>query len=125
MTVVIDSSALLALIKKEPGHDRVRDVIDEAVVSPVILAECLGKAARYGIDPVATEKQLRAAGLRLSTIDIADIRLVAQLHARADRNISLADRFCLALAMRLSLPLVTGDRPWAALGLPIDLRFIR
>ena len=125
MTVVIDSSALLALIKKEPGHDRVRDVIDEAVVSPVILAECLGKAARYGLDPVATEELLLAAGLRLSTVDIADIHLVAQLHARPDRNISLADRFCLSLAMRLSLPLVTADRPWAALSLPIELRFIR
>lgn len=125
MTVVIDSSALLALIKKEPGYDRVQDAIDEAVVSPVILAECLGKAARYGLDPVSTEELLLAAGLRLSTVEISDIRLVAQLHARPDRNISLADRFCLALAMRLSLPLVTGDRPWAALSLPIELRFIR
>ena len=125
MTVVIDSSALLALIKREPGWELVRDVIDQAVASPVILAECLGKAARYGLDADLTEIELMAAGLRLSTVDIADIRLVAQLHARPDRNISLADRFCLALAMRLSLPLVTGDRPWAALRLPIDLRFIR
>lgn len=125
MTVVIDSSALLALVKGEPGSDRVLEVIVDAVASPVILAECLGKAARFGFDIDATETMLMAAGLRLSTVDIADIRLVAQLHARPDRNISLADRFCLALAMRLSLPLVTGDRPWAALRLPIDLRFIR
>ena len=125
MTVVIDSSALLALVKREPGADRVLEVMRDAVASPVILAECLGKAGRFGYDIAATEAMFMAAGLRLSEIEIADIRLVAQLHARPDRNISLADRFCLALAMRLSLPLVTGDRPWAALGLPIDLRFIR
>ena len=125
MTVVIDSSALLALVKGETGADRVLEVIGDAVASPVILAECLGKAGRFGYDVDATESMLMDVGLRLSTVEIADIRLVAQLHARPDRNISLADRFCLALAMRLSLPLVTGDRPWAALGLPIDLRFIR
>jgi PIN domain nuclease of toxin-antitoxin system len=125
VTVVIDSSALLALIKREPGFERVYDVIDDAVASPVILAETLGKAARFGRDTDATEAMLMGAGLRLSDVDINDIRLVARLHARPGVSISLADRFCLALAMRLSLPVVTADRPWAGLGLPIELRFIR
>ena len=125
MTVVIDSSALLALIKREPGFDRVYDVINDAVASPVILAETLGKAERFGHETDPTEAMLMGAGLRLSDVNINDIRLVARLHARKGLSISLADRFCLALAMRLSLPVVTADRPWAALGLPVELRFIR
>ena len=101
MTVVVDSSALLALIKREPGFERVYDVIDDAVASPVILAETLWKAERLGykIDP--TEAMFMGAGLRLSDVDIDDIRLLAKLHARPGVNISLADSFCLALAMRL------------------------
>lgn len=125
MTVVLDSSALLALLKREPGFERVRDTIPQGIVSPIILAECLGKAARYGFDLDLTETRLMATGLRVSEVETADIRLVARLHARRDRDISLADRFCLALAMRLNAPLITGDRPRRDLGLPVELRFIR
>lgn len=125
MTVVIDSSALLALIKREPGFDRVYEVIDDAVASPVILAETLGKAKRFGYKIDSTEAMLTGVGLRLSDVYIDDIRLVARLHSRPGVRLSLTDRFCLALAMRLSLPVVTADRPWAALGLPVELRFIR
>lgn len=125
MTVVIDSSALLALIKREPGWERALDVIDSAVASPVILAESLSKAVRFGYGIDETESMLMEAGLRLSEVGIEDVRRVARLHARGDRDVSLTDRFCLALAMKLALPLVTADRPWAALGLPVELRFIR
>ena len=125
MTVVIDSSALLALIRREPGYERATAEIRDALVSPVILAETLGKAARFGFDIGATDVMLAKAGLRTATIEAGDLRAVAELHARRDRDISLADRFCLALAMRLSLPLVTADRPWRDLGLPVELRYIR
>lgn len=125
MTSVLDSSALLALILRERGADEVLDVISDSVVSPVILAETLGKAGRHGWDVRATETALRSAGLEVAPVEPEDIRLVAELHQRPYRNISLADRFCLALAMRLSAPLVTADHPWADLGLPVDLRFIR
>lgn len=125
MTVVLDSSALLAVVRREPGADQVLDAIGDAVVSPVILAETLGKATRFGRTVDETEAAFMDAGLRVASVERDDIRLVASLHARPDRNISLADRFCLALAMRLDAPVLTADRPWRELDLPVELRFIR
>jgi PIN domain nuclease of toxin-antitoxin system len=37
----------------------------------------------------------------------------------------LGDQFCLALAMETELPVLTGEKRWAELGLDIDVRLIR
>lgn len=125
MSIVIDSSALMALVKMEPGADVVADALSEGIVSPVILAECLSKAGTLGHDPAVVEQQLMAPGLRIEPLLLEDIRAFARLHPLAKRDVSLADRFCLSLGMSRGLPILTADRPWAALGLPVELRFIR
>jgi PIN domain nuclease of toxin-antitoxin system len=43
----------------------------------------------------------------------------------AHLGLSLADRACLALAMREGLPVLTGDRAWATLDLGVDVVLIR
>lgn len=125
MSIVIDTSALLALVKMEPGANIVASALADGIVSPVILAECLSKAGTLGYDPVVVEREILEPGLQVEPLLLADIRAVARLHPLAHRNVSLADRFCLALAIERRLPLLTADRPWAALDLPVELRFIR
>lgn len=41
------------------------------------------------------------------------------------RSSALADRACLALALDRDLPVLTADRVWTQLGLPLDIRLIR
>jgi PIN domain nuclease of toxin-antitoxin system len=68
------------------------------------------------------------AQLECEVIDVtADRALGAgRIHERTrGRGISMGDRFCLALAEELGLPVVTGDRRWKDLGLPLDVRLIR
>lgn len=125
MTVVVDSSALIALVRGERGSDMVADAMPEALASSVILAECLGKLAVLGFDAALVRNELAEAGLVVASFGEADIGAVVALHGLAARNVSLADRFCLALALDRQLPVLTADRPWATLGLPLDLRFIR
>ena len=125
MTFVIDTSALMALVKMEPGNEIVAEALPDGIVSPVIFAECLSKAGNLGHDPASVEHRLMQPGLRIEPLLLDDIRAVARLYPFALRNVSLADRFCLSLAMERRLPILTADRPWAALGLPVELRFIR
>jgi ribonuclease VapC len=121
----MDSSALLALIKMEPGAEVVSRAMGDGIVSPVIMAESLSKAASLGHDAAEVERRLLETGLRIEPISIDDVRAVAGLYALAKHDVSLADRFCLALAIQRGLPLITSDRPWRDLGLPVELRFFR
>ena len=125
MTVVIDTSALMAFVKGEPGGASVGPLLGQAIASPVILAETLSKLARQGFDPVAIQRDLLTAGLKVEALDPSDVASVVSLYQLSEGRVSLADRFCLALAMDRGLPVLTGDRPWAALGLTVEVRLIR
>ena len=125
MTVVIDTSALMAFIKHEPGGDGVAAQLGDGIVSPVIFAETLGKLAAQGFDAEAVRRDLLAAGLRVETFRLDEVPSVVALQWLANGRISLADRICLALAIDRSLPVLTGDREWSSLGLPLDVRLIR
>jgi PIN domain nuclease of toxin-antitoxin system len=41
------------------------------------------------------------------------------------RGLSLADRACLSLGLRLNLPVHTCDRAWAGLALPLEIQLLR
>ncbi|MCW5758623.1 MAG: hypothetical protein KIS90_02485, partial [Phenylobacterium sp.] len=101
MKVVLDASAILALVKREVGWSMVEDHIAEAVVSPVTLAECLGKAALQGMNPGDVHGDLLRTGLSMTHLIAEDVTIVASLWQLARKNVSLADRFCLALGLRL------------------------
>lgn len=125
MSVVLDSSALIAIIKLEPGAETAEEELDGGYVSTVILAECLTKLANQGFRAADAERRFRAAGIRIEPFTEADVRITLSLHALAYEDISLADRMCLALAIRLGLPCLTGDRAWRKLHLPIEIRLFR
>ena len=129
---VIDASALLAYLNDEEGADVVADAVAEtATISAANWAETLSKAADAGRDPAELAADLDRQGLLPGLIDVEpvtaeDALTIAEVRARTGRtDISLADRACLALTLRLGLPVFTADREWAGLGLEIDVRPIR
>jgi PIN domain nuclease of toxin-antitoxin system len=125
LSLVIDTSALMAFVQRERGADVALEAIPLATASAVIVAECLSKLAERGHDPAEIEVDLKRLGLRTADVDQGSIRTVVSLHHLRRKDVSLADRFCLALALDRGWPVVTADRPWALLGLPVELRFIR
>jgi ribonuclease VapC len=87
----------------------------------VNLSEVLYRGQRLGRNVAALPARLGHLGLRVEPFTAEDALIATAIYAR-DRGhlLSLADRCCLATAIRLSLPAVTGDRAWTTLDLGVE-----
>ncbi|MGH6915530.1 MAG: type II toxin-antitoxin system VapC family toxin, partial [Geminicoccales bacterium] len=112
--VVLDASALLALLFKESGSERVAAHIRSACMSTVNLAEALTRFARDGRPTAGVIAGLQPFGIEWVVFSETDAARTAELWPFAhQRGLSLGDRACLALALVRELPVLTADRAWA------------
>lgn len=126
MSVVLDASAILALLLREPGSETVSAVAASAVISSVNAAEVYSKATEKGVDVVQARRLLAGLGLRIASFDDDHAYLAGILrHDTRKHGLSLGDRACLATAMLERLPVLTADRAWLHLGLAIEITAIR
>lgn len=116
MRVVLDAWAVVALLKAQPGGDRVGAVIarDEACMSSINLGEAYYSVVRSHGPRIAAERVHRIR--RAIDVEDPDWSLVcdaAELKARG--GLSYPDAFCVATARRHAAPLYTGDPEIVAL----------
>jgi ribonuclease VapC len=110
---VLDASALLCLIQKEAGSDRVAECLPNAVISSVNLAEVITKLHDHGVPESVIQSML--GFLQCDTVQFqeADAYLAAAIRAETRHmGLSLGDRACLALAKRRKATALTTDRAW-------------
>jgi ribonuclease VapC len=128
--VVLDASALLALLFEEPGADRVEDAIaGGACMSTLHWAEALSRLSERGehVDTAASRAQAAAAGtLELVAFDETQARAAARLRLKTKSlGLSLADRTAIALAAARDTRVLTTDRAWRSLRLSVKIEVIR
>lgn len=125
--VVLDASALLALLNGETGADQLTvELLSRATSSTVNLAEVQSKLVARGLTPEdAWEAAL--SGIREATDFTAlHARLTGSLVTQTrSLGLSLGDRACLALGMALKAPVYTADQSWRNLKLGIRIHVIR
>ncbi len=131
-SVVLDASAVLALLFDEPGADVVEQAIRSysAVLGATNLAEVLTKAVDKGIAAAALEERLAridplGAVLRIEPLTEADAVAIAGLRpATRAAGLGLGDRACLALAKRLGAKCLTTDRAWKSVAQAIGVEVV-
>ena len=126
MSVVLDSSAVLALLWLERGHPEVASILGGSLLSAVNFAETLAKISDRGIDGPDTRLRLMQLPVTIFPFNSRQAELSGALRPLTRRRgLSLGDRACLALAMAERAAVVTADRTWLDLGLDIEIRCIR
>jgi PIN domain nuclease of toxin-antitoxin system len=112
---VLDASAVLALLRREPGEDVVAPLMGRAAWSAVNLCEVAGKLTDLGMPASDVMEALDALSLAVHEFDPEMGFAAAELRRTVPRSLSVGDRACLALARRLRLPAVTAEREWTRL----------
>lgn len=124
--VVLDASAVLALLLGEPGADAVRGRRTGALLSAVNYSEIVARTA--GLCGSLEEARRRVDRQELEVVPLdRDLAAVAASLASVGRplGLALADRCCLALALSRNLPVLTADRAWRRLDLDLIVELIR
>lgn len=121
-SVVFDASAVLAIMHREPGHDKARKHLEGALISAVNYSEVLKKTVEAGSNLVATRLHLENFALTVIPFDERQAVRAADLWPAAKgHGLSFADRTCLALGMERKAKVVTGDRRWKDAGFDVLL----
>lgn len=124
--IVLDASALLALLNSEAGADVVAQSVSEAVISTVNLSEVIGKLCAAGMPEEAIRQALYGLDLEVIPFDEEQAYGAGLLRSVTDeKGLSLGDRACLDTARRLGFSALTVDRVWKELSVGVDVGLIR
>jgi PIN domain nuclease of toxin-antitoxin system len=125
-SVVLDASALLALLANEQGAEHVQRALGSALMSAVNLAEVLTKLGDRGV-PQAEQRSIRTSlDIEIRRFDEASAWTASRLRSATRKHgLSMGDRACLALALDEKLPVLTADRAWSTLEVGVQIRTLR
>lgn len=126
-SVVLDASAVIAVLNQEPGAERLTtNVLAHACCSSVNAAEVQRKLVGRGLDPDHAWHDVTAVVRQVFAFTADQAKNAGSLIAQTRTSgLSLGDRACLALALDLHAPVYTADRSWKNLKLPVSIHVIR
>ncbi|MGD0294454.1 MAG: PIN domain-containing protein [Terracidiphilus sp.] len=130
--IVLDASAVLAMILNEPGGERVDALLDalelgsdaEVFISSVNWCEILTRMQREKLDMSGERLSAVLAGVELVPFGRAESEAAAA-YGYVSRSLSLGDRACLALAKSQQASAWTTERLWSQCQLDVPVELIR
>lgn len=124
---ILDASALLALLKNEPGADKVEPLLGQIVMSSINVSE----TASILLESEMTAQEVQECLLPLISdivpFDEEQAFKTAELRKHTkNHGLSLGDRACISLGMKMCLPVYTADKVWKKLQLDnLEIELIR
>ena len=125
--VILDASALLALLKNEPGADKVEPLLGQIVMSSINVSETASILLESEMNSQEVQECLLPLISEIVSFDAEQAFLAAELRKHTkNQGLSLGDRACISLGMKMNLPVYTADRVWQNLQLNnLEIKLIR
>ena len=125
--IVLDASAVLAVIHQEAGYEKLTaPLLAQAVASTVNLAEVQSKLVSRGWAPQEAWEDATSPVREAVPFDAEQARIAGDLIADTRQvGLSLGDRACLALAIALEAPVYTCETAWKKVRLKIPVHVMR
>ena len=125
--IVLDASAILAIINQEPGHEKLTpEALSEAVACTVNLAEVQAKLVSRGWTPSDAWDDATSPIQEAIAFTAEHAQRSGDLALQSKRlGLSLGDRACLAVAVTLHCPVYTTDKLWKELKTTIKIHLLR
>lgn len=125
-SVVLDASAVIAVLRSEPGADIVSSALSDAVISTVNYSEVLKKTIERGGTGDAAAAFVRGLSIAIIPFDETLAAVSAGLYPQtSEYGLSFADRACLALGIQRNCKVLTSERRMAKPPLSIKVKLIR
>jgi ribonuclease VapC len=125
-SLVLDASAILAVLFAERGADAVIPQLPGAFLSCVNLAEVTTRALDRGKPLEDALREIARLPIRVVDFDAGHAHITASLRpATKGLGLSLGDRACLALGLARQAPVLTGDREWRKLKIGVEVKLFR
>ena len=125
--VVLDASAILAVIGGDPGAEKLTpDLLARAVGSAVNLSEVQAKLVSRGWPFEQAWEDATSPVRQVLAFDEAQARVAGDLVTQTRYlGLSLGDRACLALGIALKVPVYTAEKAWKKLNVGLTVHVIR
>ena len=129
---VLDASALLAWLFNEPGKEQVSAALKKGcLINTVNWAEVVQKSIERGMSSALVYERLKASYILNSALKITSFTEALSITAAElikqtkPFGLSLGDRACLAFGIERKHPILTADRIWADIEVPVPIQLIR
>ena len=126
---VLDAYALLAYLRKESGHARVRDLLASEETTLFINSINVGEvfyilARGLGIRAADHFLSVILPILPMTVVENSFDDVIAAARLKADHSLSFADCFAAATAIREGASLLTGDPEFKKLGKALSIEWL-
>jgi len=125
---ILDASALLALLNSELGAEIVEALLPYSIMSTINVAEVIAELdKKLDITPEESKEMIHTMIDQFIPFDFNQAIEVGCLRKITRKfGLSLGDRACIALGIKLNLPVYTADKAWEGLQINnLDIRIIR
>jgi len=124
--IILDASAVLALLNQEPGADFVQKALPKAKISSVNLAEIITRLNLAGMPTNEIQEVLSLLSLNIVPFDEEQALQTGILASQTKPiGLSLGDRACLALGILTDSPVLSADQAWQKITIPVKVIGLR